>query len=501
MPKKLLVGPILGLESDKKYTVCFLTEKHISAAKLIVKGGLNIKMFNIMETPHGTFWRATFDVLLKNQAYSVSYQIEIDNKQAVDQNERSQWTFYLPAKNEKPRIAYASCNGFSTADLHQKARDPYCLWRKMVEMHGNTPFSLLIMGGDQVYADSIWEEVPSCRAWKDLSFRKKIKKAATQKIKQELDRFYEDLYIKRWKNDDMSMIFASIPSLMMWDDHDIFDGWGSYPEELQQCPTYQVIFSVAKRYFELFQIRSIENSTLLSKNQDYYSFGLQFRNFYILGLDNRSQRTLSQVMSDKNDLDNTHWKKIIQQLTEIKSENLLVLSGLPLIYRDFSSIESFLDITPWQEELTDDLKDHWRAKEHQGERMRLIMHLLNAQVNRVNQIKRTVILSGDVHIGCLGALIDRRSPDLINRIYQVIASGIVHPPPSRFEWFGITAASNGDNEFLNIDKTIEAAIINLVGSDQYLRTRNFAYLEEGDDGNLWANWICEVGYDAEYPLQ
>lgn len=39
----------------------------------------------------------------------------------------------------------------------------------------------------------------------------------------------------------------------MWDDHDIFDGWGSYPERLQLCPMFKGLFSVARRFYLLFQ--------------------------------------------------------------------------------------------------------------------------------------------------------------------------------------------------------------------------------------------------------
>lgn len=32
----------------------------------------------------------------------------------------------------------------------------------------------------------------------------------------------------------------SVPVQMnLWDDHDIWDGWGSYPEHLQNCPVFQ----------------------------------------------------------------------------------------------------------------------------------------------------------------------------------------------------------------------------------------------------------------------
>ena len=30
-----------------------------------------------------------------------------------------------------------------------------------------------------------------------------------------------------------------MPQVMMWDDHDIFDGWGSYPHALLTCSVFQ----------------------------------------------------------------------------------------------------------------------------------------------------------------------------------------------------------------------------------------------------------------------
>ncbi len=503
MPNKILAGPILGLESDINYTICFFTAKKISTPTLVIDPAQSISVTKITETPHGLFWRASFNFPVSANSTFVGYQILVDGEAAVDRHGRAKWQFYVPAKSEQPRIAYASCNGFSSADLHQKTSDPYALWKKMSVLHNQNPFSLLIMGGDQLYADSIWVEVPSLRHWKEQTRRKKIKKRATKKLTAELDRFYENLYMTQWQNEFMSLLLASIPSLMMWDDHDIFDGWGSYPDDQHNCPTYQAIFKTAKRYFELFQIRSIKNSTLLSKQQDYYSFLVKFRNFHVLGLDNRSQRTLNQVMEDRNNSMSTHWQKVITQLRKIQTDNLLVLSGMPVVYRDFSHAESLLDLTPWQEELTDDIKDHWRANRHQGERLRLIMHLLSCHSRRkqTGKTTRTIILSGDVHIGCMGAIIDKRMSQEHHKIHQIVSSGIVHPPPTQFEWLGITATSSDKKEMLNVEQTIEARIIEPVAGDKYMRTRNFAYLVEGDDNKLWANWICELGCDAEYPLE
>ena len=40
---------------------------------------------------------------------------------------------------------------------------------------------------------------------------------------------------------------------MTWDDHDIFDGWGSYPDTLQNCPVFQGCYQAALRFYLLFQ--------------------------------------------------------------------------------------------------------------------------------------------------------------------------------------------------------------------------------------------------------
>ena len=47
--------------------------------------------------------------------------------------------------------------------------------------------------------------------------------------------------------------FQLLQQVMTWDDHDIFDGWGSYAMELQFCPVFQGVFFFARKFFCLFQ--------------------------------------------------------------------------------------------------------------------------------------------------------------------------------------------------------------------------------------------------------
>ena len=485
MSDKLALGPLLSVEDDNKYVICFLSKNDSDFSIFIDKEEIKAEKIGILKS--GNFYRAEFEIKQSKKSKTITYNIlnNNTNSNTIDSFNRDSWSFYVPSSTEKPKFAYASCNGFSSPDLLAKTDEPYLLWDKLIEQHGNEPFSILIMGGDQVYADELWSKVKELEEWSRLNMNDKIKRKATKAMIRNLDTFYESLYIKKWSDEQMSLCLASIPTVMMWDDHDIFDGWGSYPQELLDCDVYQNIFKTAKKYFEIFQIRSLKNQTLLTKDRTHFSFALKFRNYHILGLDNRTQRSIYQVMG------NDQWKDLNTYLDEnILNDNLLVLSAVPVVYRDFSLTENLVDFTSWQEELTDDLKDHWRAKEHQGERMRLIMRLfMNIEKRKVSKRNtRTVILSGDVHVGSLGVINDHKNQ---NKIHQVVSSGIVHTPPTYIEWLGITAVTNDNNEYLNEDKTIETSMLTPIGSAKYLRVRNFVTLNEGSDEKLWINWICD----------
>lgn len=493
MANSLLLGPLLGLESNALYTVCFLTDKSVSRADVRI-ANQQVTAQIVDELYSGLFWRAELEMPPQPEGHYVDYQVYLDDEVSHNVLGDEAWRFYLPGQQEKPRIAYASCNGFSDYKQMSCTDNPYALWQAMADTHREEPFSLLIMGGDQVYADAIWSNIEPLRKWNELERSTKVSRKATKAMKVQIDRFYSTLYVDRWNRPDIARMLASIPSIMMWDDHDIFDGWGSYPEDIQNCDVYQTIFSIAARYYRTFQARSQQNASLFCRDPElaHYGFGLRFRNYHILGLDNRSERRLDRVMSDGQ------WDDLRRYLEEeATSGDLLLMSAVPVVYRDFSFSEMAVDATPWQEELTDDLKDHWRAREHQWERMRLIMTLLN---NADRRDARTVILSGDVHIGCLGVIRDRRRSKAL-KIHQVVSSAIVHPAPSSIQWIGIRAVTNDDTEYLNEDRNIRADIIRPQASGTYLRTRNFATLKEGRDEKLWINWVCENQEKPCYPLQ
>ena len=69
-------------------------------------------------------------------------------------------------------------------------------------------------------------------------------------LEARIEDYYLNLYADRWlskerggwdaktKPLDAAQAMARTPTVMMWDDHDIFDGWGSYSCEMQHSPLF-----------------------------------------------------------------------------------------------------------------------------------------------------------------------------------------------------------------------------------------------------------------------
>ena len=73
--------------------------------------------------------------------------------------------FALPEPGGALRLAYASCNGGEDErKAHGLPGGRDAMWRHLAARHARAPFHLLVMGGDQIYADALWD-LPSIREW------------------------------------------------------------------------------------------------------------------------------------------------------------------------------------------------------------------------------------------------------------------------------------------------------------------------------------------------
>ena len=390
-------------------------------------------------------------------------------------------TFTIPALADPLRQVYVSCNGFSSKKLADTTKDPFGLWRQIGAQHQAQAFQLLLMGGDQVYADGVFD-LPQLNDWMHLSRAQKVKLAWTATRQQAVERYYQKLYLSRWSQPEMASVFATIPTLMMWDDHDIFDGWGSYDPELQACPVYQGVFAAARAAMRMFQMQCAPTESVPgSLGARDFSFCYEVNDSVLLVPDLRSNRSQDQVMAPDS------WTALYARLSGISGKkHLLLLSSIPVVYPNFKAVEAVLGWIPGDQELEDDLKDHWRTASHQAERLRLIHRLLAWSKTTGT---RVTLLSGDVHVGACGVIESSRSGEE-SVINQLISTGVVHPPPQALVAYILDKLLAGYVD--EVDRGVTARMLPFPGTARKLRpARNWLSLTGDSQSRLWAEWWFE----------
>ncbi len=425
--------------------------------------------------PPGTLrmWRYDFAVPRGLQDGRAAYGFQDDERR---------WTLSIPGTAIAPRIAFVSCGGCEDENAIEEAGlKRTALWARLLGRHRAQPLHLLLMGGDQVYADGLWERVPALRP---LSATKKLMKrpelAVGPDLEAQLDAWYIATYLHAWTLAEPAAMQAGVASLCMWDDHDIIDGWGSHPAELLDSPAYQAIYAAARRAFRLFQVGMGEDDpsdTLLASGPPGFTQGLMLNGVGVLAPDLRSERTDSQVMSPATLSELPEW---LERFASCR--HLLLMSSVPLIFPSFALAERVLNLLPGRQSMEDDLRDQWRSPAHLEE-WRTVLRILADFARRSGAC--VTILSGEVHLGANGLL---SGPG--TRIRQLVSSGIVHPPP---KGLGVEVIERlaGRRESLWDRLTLTMEPIDKNGR-RLLAQRNYLTITGQDDGDLRAEWHAET---------
>ncbi len=514
----LVLGPILGfrgsdaatwkmsalivLDSNDKpkltFTVKGQTKQTVSDAETLAK-------FSSGGSQHVVL-RYDFDVARPTGKSEGSVDYEL----AGTQN-----TFYFPGQKTPLQMAFASCNGFSSPSAMKSVPSdstPLDRWTDLLKKHkkdaergAGLHFHLLLMGGDQIYGDSVFTAVAELQRWNDLDPAKQKKEKSSKKLEEAIDEhFFKAIYCTRWAAEPVAKAMASIPSLMMWDDHDIFDGWGSYDDDWLAAEIPQAIFQIAAKWFRVFQQRISATSAIPKERwpgtgTKGFSWFQRIDNVGILAPDLRSERSMDQILSAAT------WDELLELLRGFPDRakpgdadglsHLLVLSSIPVIYPSFEYAETLLGWIPGHQDLEDDMRDHWRSRPHMGERRRLLRNLLDFATKKKT---RVTIVSGDVHVPAMG-LVQSTRPEHVGdaaSITQLISTGIVHTPPHwSVVWTLDRVLSGFENE---VERGITERMLELPDTGRrMLPKRNWLALEFSPaenvekDHKLWARWWLE----------
>ncbi|KAI1459548.1 hypothetical protein F4805DRAFT_66052 [Annulohypoxylon moriforme] len=415
----------------------------------------DVRGFRLHAERGHTFWRFNIEVELREKQQRIAYRI----------NHGPATGFWVPARGQSMNIMFHSCNGFSLSVNPDDFSGPDPMWRDVLNNHQTRPFHVMIGGGDQLYNDAIMRDTRHFQDW--LQIKNPLHKnnaPLTPEMQDEMENFYLERYMMWFSQGLFGLANCQIPMVNMYDDHDIIDGFGSYPDHFMKSPVFSGLGNVAFKYYMLFQHQSLPDETEETepswvtgikpgpyiREQSRSLFMLLGNKIALLAVDCRTERTRDEVVTEDT------WKKLMDrcdaELVKGETEHLLVLLGVPIAYPRLVWLENiltsrlmdpikalgkagmlgnFLNRFDGGVEVLDDLDDHWTAKNHKDERRFVIEDL---QDLAVDASVRVTILSGDVHLAAVGQFYSNPKLGLpkhkdFRYMPNIISSAIANTPP------------------------------------------------------------------------
>lgn len=353
-----------------------------------------------------------------------------------------------------PRVGLLSCNDLQNDAVPEHRRA--AMWRRLRKLVEVGEVDLLLHAGDQIYGDT------APRGWDPSEGR-----AAA----------YRRHYVNTWSNPDVAKVLGSCPNLMIWDDHEIYDGWGSNDKDT--TPAARERYRAAELAFSEFQVPLNPTDRFTSG----YGWWTQIGELGVLCIDGRSQRDWAkgEVLGPEQQRE---LRDRLNAIAALNLRHLFVISATPIVYVPTLIAErlSVLDA-----ESVDDVRDSWIASNNLAECRMFLASLLDF----AGQSPRTQvsILSGDVHVSSIAQIdtrlefgAERRRP----RFYQITSSGIGTPAPTGLAWLALSLVINGTRQDLS-HREIEGCLRRLRGCDHdfVIAHRNFAIIDPSDGRGTW----------------
>ncbi|KKK12010.1 hypothetical protein AOCH_001262 [Aspergillus ochraceoroseus] len=451
------------------------TYKEITGFRLYADSGRDV-----------TFWRFNIEIELGEKQQRVAYRL----------NQGPAIGFWVPAKGQSMNIMFHSCNGFTPGVDSNKFCGPDPLWRDVLNEHQTRPFHVMIGGGDQIFNDNVIANSLHFQEWlKIKDSYDKYDAPLHVEFKAELEMSYLENYSRWFSQGLFSLASSQIPMVNIWNDHEILEGFGSYPDEFMSSPVISGLGNIAFKYYLLFQHHSVpeetevdEPSWLLGAEPGPY-INQRSRNIFLslgggmalLGLDCRTERMCDEILTEHTT--DLIWDRCHRELTKGETKHLIVLSSIPVAYPRVAVVKNILNSRQslgkaglfggfvnkhgGKVEIFD---DHWTAKHHKSERTYLIEDLQDLAAEKSI---RVTILSGDVHLAAIGQFYSNPSLNIpkdkdYRYMPNIIASGIADMPTTEM----ISDTLNRRNHVHHMDTNTDEDMIPIFTHDVNNKARN-----------------------------
>ncbi len=317
----------------------------------------------------------------------------------------------------------------------------------------NGDLSFIIGGGDQVYVDG----VDQLNIWTYLKSRMRKENGVVLPGKEDMLSWYRDIYRGYWGFQQVKEVFSRYPNYMIWDDHELGDGWGSYYlEKGSKADEMNEILgdwkSQGLTYKDCEELLSNMRASAEQVYREYqhqhnpegaapgsldYCFKANGAAFYFQ--DGRGHRDINR--RSPRILGLQQWQRFeawLAALDPSETPFVFVTSAVPLLHLK-SSLVNATGVFPDIADMEDDLRDAWEHNLHDKERQRFLAALFSA----ANRGLKVCVLSGDVHVSAAFRLTDDKTGAVI---YQLTSSAITYSVPLAASWvLGAVTEDSGES--------------------------------------------------------
>ena len=298
---------------------------------------------------------------------------------------------FAPAPGEPAsfRFAFGSCHQPFTEPMEGGRLDKhpgaaiYPRIHRLLQERG-TSFAMWL--GDQVYSDAI----------SNLSVRETMSRDPSV-TDQDLVEAYRHLYRGYFNESGYRAMAEALPAYLMWDDHDIYDGWGSL---IDHTEFDERVYRAARRAFVEYQQLRNPGGSLDARVPFGYSFWFGDVGFHVPDLRGERDFEAGRVMGDEG------WARLDAFLAEAAERDVRTVflgASVPVVH---ASPALMAAMERMRNSYGRDVRDRWSVPQFAAERTRLVERLFEWQASKPR--RQVIVLSGDVHVGAAFSVRPRR---------------------------------------------------------------------------------------------